>query len=759
MRSEGRGQYWFKPATFEVQSMPKEEVSRRTSSIQSSTHRPLPFLHFRSAGFVAFAYTFTISLSSFLFLSYSQHILVNDYLWAGFNGVTTQPFLCNFFNRNLQISNPTLDIHLNGAIYGAFGSLTNTTDSTIRSSHLYPNLVQDEANANLLNVVQALRNMDSCNLPWIATAYCFLDFGRAWPMAYSPRRQKRCSTQLQNGAIYLESALRNANWLDLTICWGDALSIAFFTPILNTNAGHEWLSATQHNQTSVTDEVAYWQSYNVTTYRTQWQNYKRLGATEYILVENAIGFTYRLTLKQSNSSFQIPAGSSFIMSWSLANDLIQVANNASMLAGRSLIAGSPSFPFENSTSGLKGTLMQQRLLPNPLDLALEAFSASIGPFGVIDLVRVATPPELQLLFHTIQTFLMAKLAMDEAGIQASYRSIYTQYFFTPQPQAWDHVDLWGGDLNCGLNYGGSWNRPFQFFSSAGICGNYFTDYISTPSQNVIFALVAADLVDVNAAKWLTVSNRDADHANTVLKMFNKTVSFVQTFFNHEELTQFATLSHASRGVIRDEVNLSFVQYIQFRDTNMYGLSSVNFFSSSEPDLEFFTWLYLFDWIEGKREVVAFQGDIDSITTISAPVNLDMRPVNGQEIPVNVSTYILRVVQYITIVLFGVSCIVCIYILTSQGYVEGLHMLPFNLIAGHVWVGRPLMLLRGITAVCFLSTSTLELVAPHTGLISYFQSPAPNLFSTFLSSTQMSWLVYVVVDSFSIFTSQYTANYS
>ncbi|KAF0692826.1 Aste57867_16133 [Aphanomyces stellatus] len=124
-----------------------------------------------------------------------------------------------------------------------------------------------------------------------------------------------------------------------------------------------------------------------------------------------------------------------------------------------------------------------------------------------------------------------------------------------------------------------------------------------------------------------------------------------------------------------------------------------------------------------------------------------------------SSYILRVVQYITIVLFGVGCIVCIYILTSQGYVEGLHMIPFNLIAGHVWVGRPLMLLRGLTAVCFLSTSTLELVTPHTGLISYFESPAPNIFSIFLSSTQISWLVYVVVDTFSIFTSQYTANYS
>ncbi|KAF0705099.1 hypothetical protein As57867_007111, partial [Aphanomyces stellatus] len=229
--------------------------------------------------------------------------------------------------------------------------------------------------------------------------------------------------------------------------------------------------------------------------------------------------------------------------------------------------------------------------------------------------------------------------------------------------------------------------------------------------------------------------------------------------DHYKLTQFVNLTTTARLNIRDDINLSFVQYIQPMDSDVYALSSINFFAPSEPHLEFFSWLYVFDWVEGKREVVTFQGDVDAVTTISAPVNLDVRPVNGQEIPVNVSYYILRVVQYITIVLFGVSCIVCIYIVTSRGYVEGLHMIPFNLIAGHVWVGRPLMLLRGLAAVCFLSTSTVELVSPHTGLISYFQSPAPNLFTTFLSATQISWLVYVVVDSFSIVTSEYTSNYS
>ncbi|KAF0699724.1 Aste57867_9738 [Aphanomyces stellatus] len=718
----------------------------------------MPFVRFRSAGFVAFAYMFGNSISSFLFLSVSQNTLANDFLWERFNGITTQPFLCNVFNLNLQVSNPTRDFRFNDTTHGRYATTTKTPDATIHSTHLYPNIVQDEINANLNNVVQALRAMDSCSLPWIATAYCFLDFDQIWSMAYSARRQKRCTLQVQNGAIYFETALRNANWPHLMACWGHSLSTAIFLPLLTSNSGQIWLDTVQNNHISVASEVAYWQSYNVISYRTQWQNYKRLGATEFLSIENAIGFTYPLTLKRSNSTFQISAGTSFIMYWSLANDLTQVVNNASELAGCSLLGGSLSFPYVNLSSGLQVPLMEQHFLPNPLGPVLTTFSNTIGPFGVVDLRRVATPPELQTLYRSIQRFLVAKLATGGIDIQKQYWSIYTQYFLTPQPQAWDLMNMWGGDLNCGSNYGGSWSRPLQYFSSAGNCGNYLTDYISTPTQNIIVALVAANLIDVSVTKWTLVSTRDPDHATAILNMFNKTTPFLQNF-GHAELGRFKHMTDAARLVVRDVMALSFVQYIQPLDSTDYTLSRVNVFAPSEPDLEFFSWLYLFDWIEGKREVVTFEGDVDSVTTISAPVDLDTRPVNGQEIPLNMSSYILRVVQYITIVLFGVGCIVCIYILTSQGYVEGLHMIPFNLIAGHVWVGRPLMLLRGLTAVCFLSTSTLELVTPHTGLISYFESPAPNIFSIFLSSTQISWLVYVVVDTFSIFTSQYTANYS
>ncbi|KAF0709156.1 Aste57867_6070 [Aphanomyces stellatus] len=87
------------------------------------------------------------------------------------------------------------------------------------------------------------------------------------------------------------------------------------------------------------------------------------------------------------------------------------------------------------------------------------------------------------------------------------------------------------------------------------------------------------------------------------------------------------------------------------------------------------------------------------------------------------------------------------------------MFSFGLVAGHVWVGRPLVLLRGFVAICLLSTSTLTLTQPYAGLVSFFASPDETWFTTLLCCSEISWLVSVVVDTFSFVTNGYTYAYS
>ncbi|KAF0711724.1 hypothetical protein As57867_005103, partial [Aphanomyces stellatus] len=741
--------YSLVPATFRMRPVAKIKVARSPNEGDTQT----PRWHIRSVGFAGLVYMTTTVVLSFLFLSLSRKRLANDFLWTGFGDTNTQAFLSNWLNTHLQMQDHTLPFQVNVPSYGLLAPTTNVTLESILSSALYANRIQDEVNT-LQNVVQGLRAMDSCNLPWIATAYCFADFSQRWPMAYTTRRQQRCQDrEVNNGAVYLEAILRNANWPTLSLCWGAALEVAIFSAIRGSNAGNAWIVNVQSNGKSVRDEVAFWQLHAITRFTTQWQNYKKMGVTESFLVANSVGLAYPLTLKTSNSSFHISAATSFKMYWTLATDLTQVMTNGSTLSHLQLIRQSRKYAYTNMT--LQSIMMQgSTVLTAPLDPALAIFSETVGPFGVVDLKRVAVPASLRQLVASMTGFLMAKLSTSDA-IQQAFWSIYTMYNFLPQPQAWDKLNLWGGDINCGLNFGGAMGQPFQYFSYNGLCGNYLGEFMGVYTQNVVKSLLVSTTVLSDPSRWLAISMRDYTDQASALVAINVTTAFMIEYMTPVELTQFKDAAEAVKATTRDDIELEVIEYLTYDDVH-YNLSCVNVFSPAEPDFEFFTWFYLFDWVEGKREVVSFQGDLDTITTLSTIQNFDRRSINPDEIPRNVSLYFLAIIQYISIVLCGVGCAACVYIVASHGYIEGINMMSFSLVAGHVWIGRPLMLIRGLTAISFLSTAKLNLISPRANLVAYFTSPVEFWFMTLLSSGEMAWLVNVIHDSCSMLTREYTA---
>ncbi|KAF0698950.1 Aste57867_10441 [Aphanomyces stellatus] len=740
------------PAQFSLRPVSKGEVLRRRSLVPGPI-KDKSMWQIRAMGLFGLAYMIAAVVLSFFFLSLSQKTLVNDFLWTGFSETNTQAFLSNWFNIHLQLHQSVPHFEVNDPSYALLATTTNATQQDILSAALYAISIQDEVNT-LPNVVQGLRAMDSCNLPWIATAYCYADFGQRWPMAYSTRRQQRCQAEITNGAVYLEAIFRNADWPSLSKCWGAALEIAIFSVLRSTNDGTAWIASVQSNRLSVGDEVIHWHQRLITRFTTQWQNYKKLGVTETFLVSNAIGLSYPLTLKKTNSSLHLSTATSFKMYWTLASDLTHVMTNTSVLGGASLLQNTPRYPYTNTT--LEAVMLQDgAALTSPLDPALIAFANAVGPFGVVDLKRVAVPQALRDLYKDLTHFLAAKLGSSDA-IQAAFWPIYTLYSFSPQPQAWDNLNLWGGDLNCGLNYGGSMTAIFQFFSSSGLCGNYLGDTVLPLTQKIVMALLVSDAsVRLNASRWPTISTRDAYSQLSILKAINTSTTLMHEFMTASELMAYTEAAVAVKTHVRNTLQLQVIQYLTYDNVN-YNLSRVNVFALSEPDYEFFAWLYLFEWVEGKREVVSFQGDLDTITTLSTFQNFDERPVNPQEIPRNVSLYFLALVQYISIVLFGVGCAACVYIVASHGYIEGINMMSFTLVAGHVWIGRPLMLLRGLTAISFLSTSKLDLIAPRANLVAYFESPVENWFHTLLASGEMAWLINVIHDTCSMLTQEYTA---
>ncbi|ETV91676.1 hypothetical protein H310_13753 [Aphanomyces invadans] len=741
-----------------VYSLPVATFTLRPVHRPKSTApaKPTSATRMRVVGCLGLVYMVGAVVLSFLFLAVSRSTLVNDFVWVGFHEANVQAFLSNWFNLYLQMAHPTFDARVDSGRYGDYATTTNQTTATVLSSVLYSNSIQNDVNT-LSEVVRGLRAMDSCMLPWIATAYCFADLGRQYEMAHTTTRQARCHRhETTNGAVYWEAVFGNANWATLRGCWGGALDTAVLSSVRATNDGSAWADSIQTNRRSDANEVAMWHASGITRFRTQWQNYKHLGVTESFVVSNALGLRYPLTLKKSNSSFHVSAATAFKMYWAFANDLTAVMGNDSLImGGKSLVRGSATYAFVNGTiqSAMADT---PSIVAMPLDPAYALFTAAMGPFGTVDMQRVHRPLELKRLYQTLHQDILGKLSGSDVW-QRAFWDIYVRIFLTPQPHAWDNMQLWAGDINCGLNYGGWSSIPLQFFSTNGICANYYTDFVSVCSQNLLMALVAAGQTQVNATTWAALAGRDVAHQTSILHALNDTTSFAARFFTDDELTRYRDVVQQAKVVVRDTIEVELLQYYRQDDVSPLKLSRVNLFDAAEADFEVYSWLYLFEWVEGKREVVTFQGDVDQITTVSTVQHYFERPVDAQEVPVNVSLYFLALIQYITVVLCGVGCVVCVYIVFNRGYVEGINMTSFSLVAGHVWIGRPLMLVRGLTAICFLSTAKLNLVRPHLGLVSFFDSPDRSWFMTLLSSGEMAWLINVIHDTCSVLTKEYTAD--
>ncbi|KAG9401485.1 hypothetical protein AC1031_009348 [Aphanomyces cochlioides] len=153
------------------------------------------------------------------------------------------------------------------------------------------------------------------------------------------------------------------------------------------------------------------------------------------------------------------------------------------------------------------------------------------------------------------------------------------------------------------------------------------------------------------------------------------------------------------------------------------LSNLRIFDPSEADFEFFFWIYLFNWAQGVREVVSFQGENSTITAISTNRPFIETQPNPTEVPSNLAYLLSLLMQYITSVLLCVGGVVFIYILGLGGHVEAMNIISFSRVGSLVWIGRPFIFVRALAAIALLSTATLTLERPLSGLISQLDASA------------------------------------
>ncbi|OQR89142.1 hypothetical protein ACHHYP_06454, partial [Achlya hypogyna] len=602
--------------------------------------------------------------------------------------------------------------------------------------------------------IAGLRTSDACEAPWIFTPYCYLDFGRTWPVAHSTRRQVRCETMTANGAVYLDAVLRNVDWDAWRDCWGAAFDVAFGNELQRSAAGQRWLAATASVQTTVDAEAAIWTQHGIDRFDTQWQNYKRIGVMNSYAITNAYGISYPLALMELNGAYRRNSQTTYKMYWSLANDLMAVGRNTSGIGGCSLVRSSAEYAFANTT--LAAVMIANGTLPSPLPNTLTLVSNYVGPFGVVDMIYVSVPPLVADVTQQILNLVRLGLGHESSAAQALYSSISIASACIAVPRIWlkPNYKSYGGSPLCAeLTSPKALSGGFSNMLAYDLACIPSSPVVSRAIQSIDSLIVSAVLAGLNtSSNFAAVCASDPTNLAACVAYLTKATRFIDLYMpGVRDVPAAAAHAHVQA------LCVEFLLFTKVNASRPMDLIHTNVLDPIDSDFYFFGWLYLYDWVLGRREVVSFQGDAGALNLLTDYQLPLAQQVQDSEITTNLVRYCRAGVQYVTAMMLLVALLVLYYIVLSRGQFEGFNMFKLDRVGGIVWVGRPLLFLRSTTALCLLSTAGLEL--KFSGYVSYFAlAPAP-WYKVVLAAWEMSWLVAVVDDIFLVITQEYAAYYA
>ncbi|KAF0719091.1 Aste57867_1288 [Aphanomyces stellatus] len=749
----------FRRTVFPVKVGPLVDTVAPTQNGSCRRSTPPPWHQFLAV--VAFVYLISSVASSLYFVAVAQTSIANDFFWAHFNSTGTQAYLANWFNYKLVASTSAI---LFDRLDFVDTSLYNDTDVIIPSSSLYPSHVQLEARSNLTNVILGLRSLQLVSSLWLSTSYCWLDFGRQWEMAVTETRQKkRClSDGLDNGAMYLESMLRNTDpnlWLHNAYlpCAG-AFAIAVSSELDRTNEGRQWWAAMQRlwsvGPLPLQDEVTLWMDQGLTHYQCQWQNYKSLGIVDTFDVRNAAGTAYPITIKHSAYQYHFTTQTSLKAHGSLANDLfLGACNGSGTVGGSSLLRSSPQFLYANMS-------IQDKVHANDpsMDIAAPPFllvDNVVGPFGTIDTMHVPRPSSLVSLFDTINTAMLAMLSEDNNPASKQFLALSSMSWTLKGYQRLEtnpSISLLSGDILCPTTtLDVASHHPLsgllESFGQSDGCSAPKPATLTVDRAMLVFATLAWQHVNPtrqvqspNASFLCSGGNTDPKCTAALASIPSIALSSVAFVDNLSAATTYKDVHR---------LNVSLVQIAA--DIDSLSLLHLPLFDPGEPDFEFLAWCLLSDWVLGRREVVSFEGDYGTFVLVSSEYPMSIWHASPTEIPSNIVYYVRGTIIYVTSLLTLVAMLVLVYTVVDRGWNEPRNVLSFGRVAGIVWVGRPLLFLRSLTAIGLLSTAKVEFVQDSLGL-SRMMLPARDgryYINSILSSSEACWLVYVVQDIFTV----------
>ncbi|EQC41126.1 hypothetical protein SDRG_01105 [Saprolegnia diclina VS20] len=685
--------------------------------------------------------------------------LSNDFGWSGFNTSGMHVYLAKRVNFELLLASKTT-LLLDSPSLGDVGANYSGTNTNVLWP---PTLARRELfrpDAALEGVIAGLRSMNPCNLPWMFTQYCFVDFDRRWSMAATAARHVRCSTRYKpNGAVYLEAPLRNlGDWDAWHRCWGDSFDIGLASHLQESEAGRRWLASVATGGVAIPDEVVYWHAHGIDSFVLQWQNFKLTGFQDAMVLATALGTAYSLPLTTFTGSFRLDMQTSMHLYWAPANDFWAIASNASGVGGSSLVRTSANFMYANTTPD--AVLRSNGSLASPLPAGLAPVVTALGPFGAIDTNYVPCPASLITYLGTF-SHTLSMLLFTDPHAALKYSQLPIKSFLGPMPHRLLHqtdVNIVGGDLLCGGVVAGA--QPslglFMSFGVNNLCNWWYSEAMSPTAAQLLFALLAFD-VNANLVDADDFCSQDVFVEATCAGLYVAHIHFLSTY----NLTTFQSLAATTIAVRADvrAIGVGLVQFLQpINGTTEQTLYEAHLLDDDDRNWSFYSWCFLYEWAIGLREVVAFEGDFGTLPLLSSAIYPATVTLDPSQVPTQIAYLFHACATYVTYVFIVLSGVLSVYSLACRGRIEGWSLFDINRLVGHVWVGRPLLVLRSITAMWLLNTTPLTLtLTPHAG--TRLASPPLPWYTTLLAASELTWLVYIVNDLLSCFLHQRTPHYA
>ncbi|KAF0684941.1 Aste57867_23098 [Aphanomyces stellatus] len=741
---------------FHVERLKATNLTIPDTCIPSKPQLPLQ-RHFTPL--VGVMYTIASIVGSVSYLQVSQLNLDNDLFWASFNSTGVHTFVGNWLNMQLTLGVRNMTLQLNTNWINRDGANTGSTGVINAPSNYGARMLYSELNA-LEDTIIGLRNTDGCAAPWIFTQYCFVDFNQRWEMANSAVRQLRCQHMTTNGAVFMETVLRNIPFREFTACWGRAFEPSIASELRKTSFGQDWItSATSELKGTVNDEVALWISLRINRFETQWQNFKRIGLTNQYAVRNAFGTLYPYAIQIQHTSFRLNDQTTFKMYWGPANDFYAVGRNSSGMGGSSLIRSSPDFAFANTTPftvlALNGTFKL------PLSSVFTIVTSAVGPFGSVDMSFVPCPEEASAAVRKLMQVVRSVLFDGNGAAQFAYATISNPLSnMAPVPKAWTDINFitLGSSLLCPeIQFAAGYpvsSGLLQFLSWQESCSSIaLSAILETSVEFMLVSAIMANLTESTTDAIAHTCRQNPSNVDSCNLFLNQTVDFVATYM----VPQLNDFSPYVATTAIQALKVEFVQFGQLDAISPLQLYRINVLDPTEIGFTYFAWNFLVEWALGYREAVAFEGDHGTLTVLTNFLTSVALEVTGAETATAMAFYLRHTVMSITGAMIVLALVALLYIVVSRGRVEIWNLFLLERVGALVWCGRPLLFLRSLTAIVLLSTSTLHLV--FSGNISYFDVTSTPWYTTLLAANEVTWMVAIVNDIAMAVTRDYTPYYA